>query len=168
MNDGSQASLRCALDAINDYRDRFLRSKRPEEAAASDSDSSSFAIQDDGATDTLSKEASQGPSLQRQPSFTIHRAHSIPMQRMVSIGQGHDEEEQLDSFLAVLGKIKKLASCELPLDDNEDDEAAQTYRNYSSEYYRIMKMRQALRNKEDLITHMCEQVEERESKRPNL
>lgn len=162
MNDGGQASFRTALDAINDYRGKFLRRKRPEEAAGSDSDSSGFAIQDDGATDTLSKEASQGPPLQREPSLAIARAHSIPMQRMASLGQGHDDEEQLDSFLAVLGKIKLLASCEPPPDDFGDDEAPPTSRDYSSEYYRIMKMRQALRNKEDLITHLCEQAEERD------
>ena len=70
-----------------------------------------------------------------------------------------DEEESLDCFLSVLDKIKLLTKT---AEHHRVQTEATPSSHYQSEYYRIMKMRQTLRNKEDFITHMCEQVEELE------
>lgn len=85
----------------------------------------------------------------------------------------NDEDEQLDSFLGVLKKIKKglkkpgeniqanyqnLARDDGELASNQQVRA----RESETQYYLLMKMRQILAAKEDLITHICEHNEDRE------
>lgn len=88
------------------------------------------------------------------------------MERMFSASQPHriyDSEEQLDSFLEVLGKIRRYANIEghhqsaVGSGGGEGERGAGglggSGKDYGTEYYKVMKMRQVLRRKEDLITY---------------
>ena len=62
-----------------------------------------------------------------------------------------------ERFMAQLPTVEDLAAA---AEDGETSSDKAGSKDYSSEYYKIMKMRQVLRKKEDLITYMFNQIEQ--------